>query len=74
MCIRIMKQKTKIALAPKINERKWPQPRFLLHLIIKSHGRQEMGLPTSSAEVHIQKMMPHMIFRSIQTLCEWQIY
>ena len=58
------------------NERIWhlAEPRFELHLVTKSCGKQELGLPTSSAAVHLQKMMLCMMFQSIQTLCKQQIY
>ena len=50
-----------------MNERKWRQPRLQLHLVTKSRGRRELGLPTSSAAVLSSKMMPCTMFRSIQT-------
>ena len=40
---------------PNTNERKWQQPRLQLHLVTKSRGRRELGLPTWSAAVHPQK-------------------
>ena len=43
--------------APNTNERKWRQPQLQLHLVTKSCGRQELGLPTSSAAVLPLKMM-----------------
>ena len=52
---------------PNTNERKWQQPRLQLHLVTKSRSRRELGLPTSSAAVVPLKMMPCMMFRSIQT-------
>ena len=57
-----------------MNERKWHQPQFQLHLITESRGRRELGLPTLSAVVHLWKMMLGTMFQSIQTLYEWQIY
>ena len=71
-----MKPKTERALTPNTNERKWHQPRFQLHLVTTSHRRREPGFLTSSAVVHLRKMMPHTMFRSIQipNPCEWQIY
>ena len=68
------KPKTKCAFTPNTNERKWQQLRFQPHLVTKSHIRQELGLPTSSAIVLLWKMMPCMIFHSIQTLCERHVY
>ena len=50
-----------------MTERKWRQPRLQLHLITKSRGRRELGLPTSSAAVLPLKMLPCTMFRSIQT-------
>ena len=35
---------------------------------------EKVGLPTSSAAVHLWKMTPHMMLQSIQTFCEQQIY
>ena len=64
---RLQNQKKKNALTPNTNERKWRQPQFQLHLVTKSHSRQELGLSTLSAAVHLQKMMPCTMFRSIQT-------
>ena len=46
---------------------KWRQPQFQLHLLTKPHSRQELGLLTLSAAVHLQKMMPHTMFQSVQT-------
>ena len=40
----------------------------------KFHSRRELGLLTLSAVVHLRKMMLRMMFRSMQTFCEWQIY
>ena len=57
----------KRAFTLNMNERKWQQPQFHLHLITKSHGRWELGLLISSAAIHLRKMMPRMMFRSIQT-------
>ena len=62
-----MKSKTKHASTLNTNERKWQQPRLQLHLVTKSCGRQELGLPTSSAAVLLLKMMLCMMFQSIQT-------
>ena len=36
--------------------------------------RQELGLPTLSSAVHLQKMMPSTMFQSIQTFCERHIF
>jgi len=69
-----MKPKTKRALTPNTNERKWHQPRFQPCLVTKSHGRCELGLLTLSAAVHLRKMMLRTTFRSIQTLSERKIY
>ena len=72
-----MKPKTKCASTPNMQENKWRQPQFHLHLIIlitKSHSRWEVGLPTSSAAVHLWKMTPHMMLQSTETFCEQQIY
>ena len=60
------KSKTKHASTPNANERKWRQPRLQLHLVTKSRGRRELGLPKLSAAVLPLKMMCTM-FRSIQT-------
>ena len=49
-----------------MNERKWQQPQFQLHLITKSHSRWEQGLLTLSAAVHLRKMMSRTMFQSIQ--------
>ena len=68
----LQSRKKKRALTSNTNERKWRQPRLQLHLVTKTHGRQELGLPTSSA--HLGKMMLRMMFQSIQTLYEWHIY
>ena len=38
-----------------------------LHLVTKSCGRRELGLPTSSAAALPLKIMPCTMFRSIQT-------
>ena len=61
------KSKTKHASTTNMNERKWQQPRLQLHLVTKSRGRRELGLPTSSAAVLPLKMMPCTMFRSVQT-------
>ena len=53
---------TKHVLTPNMNERKWRQPRLQLHLVTKSRGRRELGLPTSFAAVLPLKMMPCMMF------------
>ena len=53
------------ASTPNTNDRKRQQPR--LHLVTKSRGRRELGLPTSSSAVLPLKMMPCTMFRSIQT-------
>ena len=66
--------KPKNAFTLITNERKWWQPWFWLHLITKSCDSRELGLPTSSAAVHLRKMMQRTMFWSIQILCEWQIY
>ena len=72
---RLTKPKTKRAFTPNTNERKWQQPQFQLHLITKSHGRWKLGLLISSAAIHLWKMMPRMMFWSIQFFfCEWHIY
>ena len=56
-----------------MNERKWQQPQFQLHLVTKSCGRWwELGLPTS-APVHLRKM-PCTMIQPIQTFCEQCIY
>ena len=55
------------ASTPDMNERKWRQSRLQLHLVTKSRGRRELGLPTSSAAVLPLKIMPCTMFRSIQT-------
>ena len=62
-----MKSKTKHTPTPNTNERKWRQPQLQLHLVTKSHRRQELGLPTSSAAILPLKMMPCTMFQSIQT-------
>ena len=62
-----MKSKTKCALTPSTNERKWWQPRLQLYLVTKSHGRRELGLPTLAAAVLHLKTIPCMMFQSIQT-------
>ena len=62
-----MKWKTKHASTPNTNERKWRQPRLQLHLVTKSRGRWELGLPTSAAAVLPLKIMPCTMVRSIQT-------
>ena len=54
--------------------KKWWQPGLQLHLVTKFRGRRELGLPTLSAAVHPWKMMLHMMFQSMQTFCEQQIY
>ena len=58
---------TKHVWTPNTNERKWRQPRLQLHLVTKSRGRRELGLPTWSAAVLPLKMMPCTTFPSIQT-------
>ena len=61
-----MKLKTKHALTPNTNERKWRQPLFQLYLITKSRARyrRELALPTSSIAVDLWKMMLRMMFRT----------
>ena len=54
------KLKTKHASTPNTNERKWQQ--LQLYLVTKSHGRRELGLPTSSAAVLPLKMMQCTMF------------
>ena len=66
------KPKTKHAFTPNKNEKKWWQPWFQLHLVTKFHSRWELGLVTSSAVVHLWKMMPCTMSRSIQILYEQQ--
>ena len=68
-----MKLKTKHALTPNTNERKWRQPQLQLHLVTKSRGTQELGLPTSSAAVLPLKMM-YVVPIYSNCLCERQIY
>ena len=60
------KPKTKHASTPNTNERKWQQPQLQLLLVTKSRGKQELGLPSLSAAVHPQKMMPRSMLQSIQ--------
>ena len=59
---------------PNTSERKWRQPRLLLHFVTKFHSRRELGLLTSSSAIHLQKMMPSTLFQSMQTFCEQQLY
>ena len=74
-CRRLWNQKKmRIKSTPNMQENKWRQPQFHLHLITKSHSRWEVGLPTSSAAVHLWKMTPHMMLQSTKTFCEQQIY
>ena len=63
---KIKKPKVKGTLTPNMNEKKWQQPGFYLHLIrpTKSCDRQEPGLPTYCPL--------HCSSYSIQTFCEWQ--
>ena len=59
--------KTKRALTPSTNERKWQQPWLQLSLVTKSCGSWELGLPTSSAAVLTLKMIPCTMLWSVQT-------
>ena len=52
----------------------WKQICALTLNMNDSCSRWELGLLTSSAAVHLWKIMPLMMFWAIQTLCEWQIH
>ena len=62
---RLQNRKQNMCRHLNTSERKWRQPR--LQLITKFRGRQEMGLPTLSAAVHLRKMMLRTMFRAMQT-------
>ena len=63
-CRRLWNQKENVCSHRTQKRKKWRQPWFWLHLVTKSCGRQELGLPTLSAVVHLWKMMPHTMFHS----------
>ena len=62
---RSLRKQNKTRVDTRMSERKWQQPR--LQFVTKFHGRRELGLPTSSAAVHPQKMMLCTMFRAMQT-------
>ena len=69
---KIKKPKVKGTLTPNMNEKKWQQPGFYLHLIrpTKSCDRQEPGLPTY-CPLHCSSSASNAAY-SIQTFCDWQ--
>ena len=68
MCIRICSN------VEDYKNKKLVQLLIVWYLITKSCSRWQLGLPTSSAVVHLWKTMLCTMFQSIQTLCKQQIY
>ena len=55
--------------------KKGQQPWFNFHLITKSNSTCELGYPIIiCCSLCIWTMMPHAMFWSLQTFCEWQIH
>ena len=80
VCLSEFTQRLKI-MKPKQNVhwhwiwmRTWWQPQFQLHLVTISHCRWELGLLTSSAAIDLVWCCVWLMFLSVQTFCERQIY